>query len=195
MNGDNRDYRNLSGSEIVWGKQLNEFRILTHIKNTPITKGWNKVSYNEWSRYPSNYRKDIPQLNNYISSINTIKDEIAEFNKIINDPNSDENQISEALSNRASKEANLRTKLEQFEAFKKTTEWEVWKDTGRIRGNSHYKEDRWKIQIPSITFMQKNELEWNGNEGNPPIVINYIPEDYVCTSINNEILPNVYNMG
>jgi hypothetical protein len=24
---------------------------------------------------------------------------------------------------------------------------------GRLRGNSHYKEDKWDIQIPSITFM------------------------------------------
>jgi len=24
---------------------------------------------------------------------------------------------------------------------------------GRMRGNSHYKEDRWKIQIPSINFV------------------------------------------
>ena len=52
----------MSGSEIYWDKDLNEFRIVTHIPNNPINK------------------------------------------------------------------------------------------VGRLRGNSHYKEDRWDIQIPSITF-------------------------------------------
>jgi hypothetical protein len=37
MRNNNRDYRNLSGSEIIRDKQLNEYRIRTHIKNTPIT--------------------------------------------------------------------------------------------------------------------------------------------------------------
>jgi len=48
-----------------------------------------------------------------------------------------------------------------------------------MRGNSHYKEGTWRVQIPSITFMQKNENEWpevNG-ENKPPLVLNYIPSD------------------
>ena len=31
---------------------------------------------------------------------------------------------------------------------------------GRIRGNMHYKEDKWDVQINSIIFKQKNELNW-----------------------------------
>ena len=31
---------------------------------------------------------------------------------------------------------------------------------GRIRGNMHYKEDKWDVQINSITFKQKNEPNW-----------------------------------
>ncbi len=95
-----KNYRNLSGSEIIRDKQLNEYRIRTHIKNSPITD----------------------------------------------------------------------------------------KKVGRLRGNSHYKEDRWKIQIPAIAFMQKNE-DW---ENKPPIVINYIPEDHKGDSISSECLPNTY---
>lgn len=108
MRNNNRDYRNLSGSEIIRDKQLNEYRIRTHIKNTPIT------------------------------------------------------------------------------------------NSGRLRGNSHYKEDRWKIQIPSISFMQKNEREWekNGDQNKIPyVVINYIPDNYPCTFINKDYLPNIYAMG
>ena len=33
MSGDGRNYCNLSGSEIKWNRDLNEFSILTHIKN------------------------------------------------------------------------------------------------------------------------------------------------------------------
>lgn len=93
-----KDYRNLSGSEIIRDKLLNEYRIRTHIKNYPIDK------------------------------------------------------------------------------------------FGRLKGNSHYKEDRWKIQIPSIAFMQKNE-NWKNK---PPIVINYIPENYNGTYISDKCLPNTY---
>jgi hypothetical protein len=44
---------------------------------------------------------------------------------------------------------------------------------GRLRGNSHYKEDRWDVQIPSINFVQKNEDDWKY----PPILLNYLPND------------------
>jgi len=29
----------------------------------------------------------------------------------------------------------------------------IWIPQSRLRGNSHYKEDKWNIQIPSITLM------------------------------------------
>ena len=89
-----KDYRNLSGSEIIRDKDLSEYRIRTHILNTPITN-------------------DIQHR--------------------------------------------------------------------RIRGNSHYKEDRWFVQIPSITFVQKNEDPWKDA---PPIVFNYIPSDVTNDEIN-----------
>ena len=37
MKGQNQyDFKNLSGSEILWDKELNQFNIVTHIKNSPI---------------------------------------------------------------------------------------------------------------------------------------------------------------
>ena len=114
------DFENLSGSEITWDRDLNQFNIVTHIKNSQI---------------------DL---------------------------------------------------------------------VGRLRGNSRYKEGKWNIQIPSITFMQKNEEEWptvyttlkedgplsEAGESYqiPPIVINsqYIPNDLDKTTLNIEDLPNIY---
>ena len=115
------DFENLSGSEISWNRDLNQFNVVTHIKNSPI---------------------------------------------------------------------NL---------------------AGRIRGNSFYKEGKWNIQIPSISFMQKNESEWplankyiklveegplenHSTEKIPPIIINsqYVPTDLDKTSLGIEDLPNIY---
>ena len=36
MTGNNYDFKNLSGSEIKWDRDLNQFNIVTHIKNSPI---------------------------------------------------------------------------------------------------------------------------------------------------------------
>ena len=36
MTGANYDFKNLSGSEIKWNRDLNQFNIVTHIKNSPI---------------------------------------------------------------------------------------------------------------------------------------------------------------
>ena len=115
------DFENLSGSEISWNRDLNQFNIITHIKNNPIDS------------------------------------------------------------------------------------------VGRLRGNSIYKEGIWNVQIPSITFMQKNEDPWpnvglyndlqNGGplkgqylEKIPPIVINsqYVPNDLNTYNVSIENLPNIY---
>ena len=121
MLGQGYDFQNLSGSEVNWNRDLNQFDIVTHIKNTPI---------------------DLH---------------------------------------------------------------------GRLRGNSRYKEGKWNIQIPSITFMQKNENDWpkariyddlisdgplsQAKDFNvPPIVINsqYIPKDLKTNQVNINTLPNIY---
>ena len=115
------DFQNLSGSEIGWNRTLNQFNIITHIKNNPV---------------------DI---------------------------------------------------------------------VGRLRGNSRYNEGKWNIQIPSISFMQKNEDNWVDPNGSnildynsplniqkfnkiPPIVINSqnVPEDLTDKVISVDKLPNIY---
>ena len=98
----NYDYQNLSGSEVVWDRDSNQFNIVTHIKNSPI---------------------DL---------------------------------------------------------------------VGRLRGNSHYKEGKWNIQIPSITFMQNNE-EWNGKV--PPLVLTDVPGDIESDTVNEENLPEGYTIN
>ena len=116
------DFQNLSGSEISWNRDLNQFNIITHIKNRPI---------------------DL---------------------------------------------------------------------VGRSRGNSRYKEGKWHIQIPTISFMQKNEDDWptleempqtlkdEGPLANrdssikvPPIVINSqnVPNNVDFESISNIISNNI----
>lgn len=57
---------------------------------------------------------------------------------------------------------------------------------GRILGNMHYKEDVWRVQIPSITYVQKNEDFKDRlpiNLGNNPL-----PDDAKATSFDLDLL-------
>ena len=90
----------------------------------------------------------------------------------------------------------LKAQNSQFIRLKKdirgnTTSYFMWNNVGRMRGNSQYKEDRWEIQIPSITLMQKNE-DWITK---PPIVVNGVPDDITRSQITGQDLPNTYNLG
>jgi len=55
INGNNiYDFKNLSGSEIVWNRDLNQFNIVTHIKNSPIniygrTRGNSQYKDGKWN--------------------------------------------------------------------------------------------------------------------------------------------------
>lgn len=60
--------------------------------------------------------------------------------------------------------------------------------SGRLRGNCHYKENRWDIQIPSIAFKQKNEDKWTY----PPIIVDCVPNDLTTESIDSNKLPEAY---
>lgn len=85
-------------------------------------------------------------------------------------------------------------------AFKKAFAWTTDNGTkfyervfyGRIKGNSDYKEDKWYVQIPSITFMQKNEATWS----KPPLVISplELPSDITSTQLNQALLPEGYTL-
>ena len=67
----------------------------------------------------------------------------------------------------------------------------VWAQYGRLRGNMDFIEDNWYVQIPSINFYQKNELQWKvGKEGAwyPPLnlVNNPLPSDMSILEIKDK---------
>lgn len=64
------------------------------------------------------------------------------------------------------------------------------KKYGILKSNSEYTEGLWKIQIPYMNFVQKNEAKWSN--GKPPIVIDYIPNDIKDSNIDNNKLPIEY---
>ena len=95
--GDEYDFKNLSGSEVKWDRDLNQFNIVTHIKNNPI--------------------------DHY----------------------------------------------------------------GVLRGNSKYKEGKWNIQIPAISFMQKNEGDtWQEASSIPNTTPITVPGLFVLADCNGE---------
>ena len=113
MTSSSRDYMNLSGTEVIWDRLLNQFNLVINIKNQPISK------------------------------------------------------------------------------------------YGRMRGNSQYKEGKWNIQIPSITFSQKNESQWESTLDGykiPNIIIpttlplQDIPDDFK-SDVSNEDIPNTNDVG
>ena len=57
---------------------------------------------------------------------------------------------------------------------------------GRRKGNSFYKEDEWRIQIPPIYFKQSNESAWNL----PPMDLNVIRNTDIDVNTNSSITIN-----
>ena len=72
-------------------------------------------------------------------------------------------------------------------------EYRIWnhakavdlQDSGRMRGNMQYKEDKWNVQINPLNIVQKNEPEWkdldNNNTSKVPVELGQSP-------IPNEVL-------
>ena len=62
---------------------------------------------------------------------------------------------------------------------------------GRLRGNMHYREDRWFVQISPINLVYKNETKFVDNTY-PQIVINNVPKKLLNTKISEypEIIKN-----
>lgn len=61
------------------------------------------------------------------------------------------------------------------------------KTYGRLNGNMDYMEDTWKIQIPAIVYMQKNEDKWEY----PPLCLfnNPLPESMETLTVNDDNIP------
>lgn len=153
-----KDYCNLSGSEITYDPDLNEFGVWTHIKNIPIDSYIDtKITQEQYNYIRAHF---LPTQRRVFAWVN-------------------DNNVTEY--------------------YERTF-------PGRLRGNSQYLEDKWNVQIPSITFMQKNEGAWPN--GYPPLIVesNRIP-DVQRTSItestmpthftldNVQVMPNTYDRG
>lgn len=61
---------------------------------------------------------------------------------------------------------------------------------GILKSNSQYTEGVWKVQIPQINLVQKNEEPWYN--GLPPIIIDYLPNDITNPNITKDSLPDQY---
>ena len=70
--------------------------------------------------------------------------------------------------------------------------WYEIMEYGRINGNMNYQEDKWDVQIPSITYWAKNETAWTVKDSNgnfyPPLnlVNNPLPESMSSLNINSD---------
>ena len=140
MTSDHWDYQNLSGTEVFWNKRDHEFDLCTHIKNLPITGHWERCSKEEWERIYNQYKgcDDLILRSKLKKEVKPVEaftfDTLAfiggECKKIV--------------------KTDIPSNIWYYK----------WVEGGRLRGNTHYKEDKWDVQIPSITFMQRNEPEW-----------------------------------
>lgn len=64
--------------------------------------------------------------------------------------------------------------------------WYELMDYGRLRGNMQYKEDKWDVEIPCVSYWERNELAWP--IGNPPLNLanNPLPEDVNTLSLASQ---------
>ena len=102
QNSATKDYQNLSGTELYWDKDLNEFRVITHIKNMPF----NNIDSNNRLigrlRGNSQYKEDRWDIQ--IPSINfRQKNEVTDNVSVVLDNNIpqdiDQNNIPETVKN------------------------------------------------------------------------------------------------
>lgn len=76
--------------------------------------------------------------------------------------------------------------------YTKEGRWYEILEYGRINGNMNYQEDKWDIQIPSITYWSRNETAWTikDSKGNsyPPLNLanNPLPESMKSLVINSD---------
>lgn len=76
---------------------------------------------------------------------------------------------------------------------KTSDEYHIWNhakgvdlvESGRLRGNMQYKEDKWYVQINPLNLVQKNESQWLNIDGQPT---DKIPMELGQNPIPNEVL-------
>lgn len=68
---------------------------------------------------------------------------------------------------------------------------------GRLRGNMHYQEDKWKVQINPLNIVQKNEPKWGTEDitGATGLDSAKIPIELGQSPIPNEVLESIARKG
>lgn len=190
-----KDYQNLSGSEIVYDDLLNEFRIATHIKGCPF-EGIYEQAITE------NYYKNQLSTNNQVY-VTCIKEYPPEMSK---EPEQIKARIDFWELDVHGEPIYSRTEngfMDQDRIKYSYVKYFMLATYGRINGNMNYQEDKWDVQIPSITYWAKNEMEWEiqDSKGNkyPPLnlVNNPLPEDMASLTLssNEDIPKELLNLG
>ena len=174
-----KDYHKMSGSEILYDKTMNTFRIATHIKGCPFGRQYTRTIHPDVyfanSKYPNfKCNGNITYILTYPTKTEVRKSStLEEFIKEINNSNwvkTNEGYIS----------SNNGTTITNIEGFYEICTY------GRLNGNMSYNEDVWRIQIPSIVYKEKNELVWPNGYPTLNIVNNPAPE--TANLLNNNDL-------
>ena len=81
--------------------------------------------------------------------------------------------------------------------YKTLDEYRIWNhakavditdpEKGRLRGNMHYKEDEWYVQINPLNIVEKNERQWEDLDGKDT---NKVPVELGQNPIPSEVLKN-----
>lgn len=187
MTSNDKDYQSLSGSEIVYDKQLNEFKIATHIKGCPFDGIYAQLISEE------QYKNQL-SINSQIFVTCTkvypesIEKEPEEIKSRLNFWELDESGTP------------LYTKIEegfidQDQVKYTDIKYYILMYYNRLNGNMNYQEDKWDVQIPSITYWARNETDWltRDSDGNtyPPLnlVNNPLPESMKTLNLEDTNIP------
>lgn len=147
-------YQNL-GCNIIYDKDYKETSISRNVKSTLLPWYFERIDtydqiYDSYQKATSNYNRDYQNLTG---------------SEIVHEPLLDEYRI--AIHQKANDMV----------------------EVGRLRGNMHYKEDIWNVEIRPINFVQRNE-DWDSV---PPIILNNLPE-LTATEITKNDLPTNYDI-
>ena len=185
MTNNYRDYQNLSGTEVYRNPRSRKFELVTHIKNTPIDGQWVRLTEQNYQEY---FDQELDKnINAYL------EDRYVEYYQ--SKYTGEEISLCDTNFKTSTCLPKIKKEKKPKSAFLCDEEYwyYIWVPQSRLRGNSHYKEDKWNIQIPTMTFMQKNENRWKN--GVPPLILNWIPKDIKKSEISNIDLPNTYDIG
>lgn len=162
------DFKNLSGSEVKWDRDLNQFNIVTHIKNSPIDLV---------GRLRGNSRYKEGKWNIQIPSINFMQKNEGDWK----DQQEEDSGIFIICESKLCGKDRISCVEDVENPF--IVEQSILDENDRLLGYSTYK-------------AKKDEYQdiINNAPSLPPIIINsqYIPKDLDTTEVSASKLPNIY---